>query len=222
LADWICAWHIGLAVPGARLIVLALDLSKTSTGWAVGDGKEWRFGTLKCPIHAPESLRPTDIDADYAGAVSNWFRASLFAIIETHRPTAAAIEKPLPGNLTERKKYFRKETDAFGESLVSVPAGGTSFATLFFLYGLAFEATGLLARKAIPTTFVAAQTWRKAVGIGQKPKSSKDGKFYKNEAIRQCRLRGFDVSSSDAAEALLIAVYLCGKLNLDARVGALL
>jgi hypothetical protein len=205
------------------LIVLALDLSKSSSGFAVGDGKRWTAGCLKCPYQPPDDMRSNDIDAGYSGLIANWFRHSLHAIIEEHRPQRAAIEKPLPGNLATKRKYFQKNSDAFGESLVSVESGGTSYATLHYLHGLAFEACGLLHRKNIPTIFVAAQTWRRSLGIGQPPKTVKDRrKWLKQECVEQLRLRGFDVSQPDAAEAVGIGIHLLGALNLEARVGALL
>ena len=205
------------------MIVLALDLSKTSRGWAVGDGRTWLSGALKCPHKPPEDMKPTDIDAAYTGAIADWLRRSLHALIEEHHPQYAAVEKPLPGNLTERKKFFRKDADMAGQSLVAVSAGGTSFATTHHLHGLCYEACGLLYRKAIPTVFVSAQTWRRSLGIGQPPKGIKDRrKWLKAEATAQLKLRGFNISQPDAAEACCLGIHLLGALNIQARVGQLL
>lgn len=212
---------------GARsriaLIVLALDLSKRATGWACGDGTRWHHGTLKCPYEPPAELSQNDISADYSGSVADWHRRLIFQLIENHKPEYAAIEKPLPSNLVEKKRFIKNDAGAFGQSLISVPMPATSFGSLFALYGLAFQTAGLLHRKSIPCHFVAAQTWRKAIGVGQPPKTEKDrSRWYKRECIRVLSLRGIDVSSPDAAEAVGIGICLLGQLNQSVRIGALL
>ena len=204
------------------MIVIALDCSKTSTGFAVTDGRAWQTGALRCPIQPPKDMRRGDIDAGYSGAVCDWFRIQLHALLEEHRPQHAAIEKPMPGNI-EKKEFYIEESDMVGKSLKSRKVGNTQVSTLHFLHGVVFEASGLLFRRRIPAIFVPVVTWRSSVGIGRPPKTVKDKRgWYKAQAMEQCRLRGILVKNNDAAEAACMAVHLLGILNLQARIGQLL
>ena len=198
--------------------VLALDIAKTATGWAVGDGIVWTFGTLKCPIHPPEGLDRNDIDAGYSGAVADWFRTNLLQIVAAHRPEQAAIEKPLPGNLTKRR-VSRLPSEFWSERVVAVDTGSTAYSTTHFLHGLTIEGTSLLFRRGIPTVYVPVQKWRKTLGIHRPPKSEANPRrWYKQEAIRQCNLRGIAVDQADAAEAICLGIHHLGTLGWDQKI----
>ena len=204
------------------MTIITLDCSKTSTGFAITDGRAWQTGALRCPIHPPNHMRTGDIDAGYSGAVCDWFRGQLHALLEEHRPDHAGVEKPMPGNMS-KKEYFIEQSDMIGKSVQSRSVGNTQVSTLHFLHGIAFEATGLLFRKRIPAIFIQVGTWRKSVGIGRPPKGHKNARaWYKQQALEQCRLRGISVKNNDAAEAACMAVHLLGILNLEQRVGQLL
>jgi hypothetical protein len=199
--------------------VLALDIAKTATGWAVGDGRDWEWGLFKCPIAPPEGLDRNDIDADYAGAVADWFRMELLRVIVQYRPERAAIEKPLPGNITTKRMIRSPVSEFWGERVVKAEIGATAYSTVHFLHGLAMEACSLFHRRGVPCQYVAAQTWRKVVGIGRPPKSERDNRrWYKFEAVRQCQLRGIPVEQPDAAEAVLIGIWALASAGYDEKV----
>ena len=187
--------------------VIALDIAKTATGWAVGDGHSWEWGIFKCPILPPEDLERNDIDAGYTGAVADWFRTELLRVLVQYRPQRAAIEKPLPGNVSSKRLSRHSMGEFWSEKIVATDTGATSYATVHFLHGLVFEAASLLYRRSVPAVYVPVQTWRKTAGVGRVPKGERNPRrWYKQEAIRQCQLRGIPVEQPDAAEAVLIAI----------------
>ena len=189
--------------------VIALDIAKTATGWACGDGRDWEWGIWRCPIAPPEGLDRNDINANYSGEVADWFRTELLRVIVQYRPERAAIEKPLPGNITTKRMIRSPVSEFWGERVVKAEIGATAYSTVHFLHGLAMEAASLFHRRSIPCQYVASQTWRKTVGIGRPPKSVANGRsWYKRQAIEQCLMRGIEVSQPDAAEAVLIGVWL--------------
>lgn len=201
------------------MLVLALDIAKTVTGWAIGDGEVWEHGILKCPIRPPPGLDANDIDAGYSGAVADWFRTELLRTIARHRIERAAIEKPLPGNITKRTLQPRDEL--WGQSWAKQEVGGTAYATTHFLHGLTIEGTSLLHRRGIPVEFVPVQTWRKTLGILRPPKSEANNRrWYKQEAIHQCRLRGIDVDQPDAAEAVCLGIHYVATMGWSEKVKA--
>jgi len=199
------------------VIVAAFDISKSATGYAVTDGKNWESGVWICPIKKPFELAAGKIEAGYAGRVGYWLEKHIIALLGEHRVSHAAIEQPMPGNSSREQRVLNPNADFAGQAFTTRTVGGTQFDVTHFLHGLAFGAAAILAKKNIPCRYVASQTWRPAVGIGRPPAKgmsySQRRTWLKNEAKRICGLRGIPVTGADQAEACLIAVYLQGLLN---------
>ena len=214
------------------MIYSGWDISKTATGWAVTDGKAWETGVLRCPIKPPFEMPAGAIDAGYAGAVADWLRLQIYALVGVHRPIDAVIEQPMPGNSGRTRLEVNMSADFAGQAMRRVPVGGTSFGVTHFTHGLAVQAASIFVRLGIPVVYAASQSWRSTVGIGRPPRNTKDHtKWYKEQAIAQCGLRGIPVKGADAADAACLLIhrlaaiapellYRPGQLNLSKETAA--
>lgn len=200
------------------MMVGALDISKTATGWAFSDGKAWHSGVLKCPIKKPFDAGA--LHADYTGRVANWFDEAVWNLIGQHKPDVIAIEQPMPGSIEREKTVVDQQAQFAGQALRRIKVGNTNVDTTHFLHGLCVVATRICARRNIESAYIASQTWRPKLGIGHAPKHlsySQKKSWYKARAREVCQLRSITISNSDQAEAVCIAIAYRAKLGLDDR-----
>lgn len=184
-----------------------LDIA-TTTGLARKiDGKIYTQ-TFRCPPKKKSILDDSKgLDALHEGATGRRFEDFLQSWLIEHEIHRVAIEAVIVSNTTRTKTVVDTSADFAGQALRKVEVAGTSLDAIYRIYGLNFVAATVCSRLGIPCEFVAQTTWRKAFLGNGRPKDAKD------EAVRQCRRLGIDVSSKDAAEAAGILWWLDQKLN---------
>lgn len=86
----------------------------------------------------------------------------------------------------------------------------TSMKTLLGLYGQRAQAIEICATLEIPVVEVNVQDWRQAVhGVRTAPRGCPDSSgWWKAKALSRCAREGWDIKSTDAAEAALIGWWL--------------
>lgn len=172
---------------------LGLDASKTATGWAVfsEDGLV-SSGVLKCPVKRTKGV--SGIEAAYSGAVGEWIRSQVRALVLHWEVTHAVIEEPLHSSATSF----------------------TTDATIH-LSNVVFSACAMAASAlSVPVWSVNQGTWRSDMGVKRAPKgTSREDRTRSNkeQAIAMCRWHGIDPRSHDEAEAILIAKWLQHQLD---------
>ncbi len=203
------------------MIVAALDISKSATGWAVTDGSAWQSGAWKCPIKKPAGLEAGHLDAAYTGAVADWLSTQITAFLSANEPERVGIEQPMPGNSSRMKPIANPRGFEMGDApLAQASFGTTSFDVTHFLHGLCVIACRCCVRMNCEPLYVASQTWRSTVKIGRAPKqdvignkvvtlsSSQKRTWYKNAAKAVCAKRGVTVTGPDQAEAVCLAFHM--------------
>jgi len=163
--------------------ILALDIAKRQTGWAIGSVEKpaiaWGvFDTTNRPF------------------LPSWDEAEALHVSRFYN----FIEKLHHDYGFESIMYEESFLDAARFS----PAG--TRATLFFIAMLMLFST----QHCINLDSVAIQTWRGRFVPGAPPKGLDQyhrRKWWKDRSIAACKLRGWNVSNSDEAEALGILDY---------------
>ncbi|MBS7703272.1 hypothetical protein [Chelatococcus asaccharovorans] len=95
-----------------------------------------------------------------------------------------------------------------------LPHGKTvSIASRLVLFGIRAHLIAVAHERNVSVTEVEPAKWRKPfLGCARAPRGVKDGRAWlKARALEECRLRGFDVSGPDEAEAAGILVWAQGR-----------
>jgi Holliday junction resolvasome RuvABC endonuclease subunit len=126
--------------------------------------------------------------ADVFHGYRNWLRAMLVA----HDVKHAAIEQPLPTNMSFKRPDGSEETFS-------------NMNTFLVLYGLRAHTLEICRALNIPCEEVHQGTWRKSF-LG-------NGRADKKAAMDQCKQLRWKVPNQDAAEACGVAWWLNGHLS---------
>lgn len=168
------------------MTIAGLDIA-TRTGLCILDGER----LVHWEAHRPRGDEDAQI---FAG-----FRAWLIPTLRAHEVEHAAIEQPLVTDIEIKEvKHDLAGPRTFKRRPVSMN-------TYLRLYGLFGHACEILYSLNIPFEVVHQATWRKAF-IGS-------GRADKDQAVAQCKLLGWNITSKDAAEAAGISWWLRGHLS---------
>jgi Holliday junction resolvasome RuvABC endonuclease subunit len=186
---------------------LAFDQATAKTGWAIGDERSdprqdrpALFGTIKAPKRDEFGERLAII----------WREAN--ALIVEHQPEIIAYEEPYfpfqgagsgshkPGHYTPASGFLGAEVSQSQDD--AAERGHTSPETLKQLQMVKGLIITIAALRGIPCYGAPPSTWRKTfLGYGRAPKGS-DKDHMKHAVMRRCAALGYDVRSSDPADAL--------------------
>lgn len=170
---------------------LGLDASKVATGWAVfsADGLV-ASGVLRCSVKRSQGV--SGIESAYSGAVSEWYRTQVRALLLHWAITHVAIEEPLTSHAA---------------------AAGNNDA-IHLSHTVFSAAAGACVSLNVPNWPVNQSTWRKDMGVQWPKRGAKDRtKHFKAEAMRICDWFGHAPQRHDEAEAILIARWLLQQLD---------
>lgn len=147
------------------------------------------------------------LDAEREGEIARKFADFFQTWLIDNQIGYMAIEAPLPSNPTRKKRTIDLSSNWAGQAIRYEEVAGTSFASVFRIYGLEMIAVMICVRMNIKVMFVGQGTWRKAfLGTG-KPTDAK------KEAKKVCERLKIAVSSLDAAESVGVCWYLNQTLN---------
>jgi hypothetical protein len=173
-------------------VVIALDIAKNTTGWALG-GPDWdrpQYGVFQ-----------TSNWDKRQGVNLHAFRGFLEAKTEAHTITHLVVERIF--------------VDVRGATSKAFNFSGTE--SQLMLAGVALEwAEGC----GIHQARADVSDWRmRFLGMNHRPKDNiKDAMFWKNLAMRRCAELGWWVDGHDAAEALGILDFALAALDKDYRL----
>lgn len=186
---------------------LAFDQATAKTGWAIGDersdprqGNPALFGTIRAPKREEFAERLAIIWREVNG------------LIVQHEPEIIAYEEPYfpyqgagsgngrPGAFTPASGFLNAEINQNQDD--AAERGHTSPETLKQLQMVKGLIITIAALRGIPCFGAPPSTWRKTfLGYGRAPKGS-DKDHMKAAVMRRCHMLGYEVRSSDPADAL--------------------
>lgn len=168
------------------MVVLGLDPSKTSCGWAVFDGRRIvAGGAEQCRHRQAQGVK--GIEAAYSGAVNLWAAGLAERIFEEHQPIAVAIEEPLA----------HTKDGATGKHVLAVVFSGLASVPV---------------SRGVRVYSVPQGTWRKGIGVNQSRGSNTKAEAMRLCRL----FDGSAPPTHDEAEARLIARWLAAQIKLTA------
>ncbi len=176
------------------MIVGAMDIA-TTTGVAHWDGDKFHTQTFKANVKKNILDNEKALNADREGEIVRKFQDFTQIWLIENRIETVFIEQPIPSNPVRKKRQVNTDSNWAGQAITYTEVAGTSQAAIFRIYGLEAAAAAICSRLNIPVKFVSQGTWRKSFLGSGRPSNAKQ------EAVKECKRLGIEISSVDAAEA---------------------